>query len=134
MAVKQYIVIFLSGILVGAVIIKKYSPTIAETTKTVTQTEIKDHTIIKEIRKKDGTIEKTTITDSNTKTDQSKVSQKDTIIVTKKYKIEALYGINTSSKSTTYGILGSSKIIGDLSVGAFYLNNNTLGVTIGLDF
>jgi hypothetical protein len=118
--------------------------------KTVTQTdetkktdEIKDThivTVIKEITKPSGEVEKTTTIDTNITKRTETEATKDTKTVqtetssNNKVTIQALVGYDMAKQLPTYGASAAKDIAGPISVGAWGLSNGSIGVSLGVRF
>lgn len=118
--------------------------------KTQTDTNRDKHTktVVQELRKPDGTVEKTTtVTQDDTterktnsvslETDSRKAtSDKEVTYSQAKVTISALGGLSFHGvvPQTVYGASISKPIFGPVTVGGFYLSNQTAGVSIGLTF
>lgn len=119
-----------------------------EVEKKDTAKDRKRKIVVKEKKGADGSIEKTTVltddTSSVSKTDiakdttdfKSSESSKTVERATDKVTISALAGINPFSGAQTpvYGASITKPILGPITVGAWGLNNGTVGVSIGLSF
>lgn len=89
-------------------------------------------TVVKEIKRPDGTIEKET-----TQVDKSKItSQKSTTVESAKAmnKVALGMGYDFKDKSQVYNLSYERRLVGNIWVGAFGVSNGTVGLTVGLEF
>lgn len=100
------------------------------------------HTVVVETRKPDGTMEKTTTTDtasySDTKVtdDTSKSTETDKTITynSSKVTVMATYGLSLSTGTTVWGGSVSRPLLGPVAFGLFGLSNGIVGAQLGLAF
>ncbi|MFN9917620.1 MAG: hypothetical protein ACK53L_33855, partial [Pirellulaceae bacterium] len=48
--------------------------------------------------------------------------------------VDALYGIDSKSKDTIYGLSVQRRILGNIKVGGWATNQNQLGISVGFEF
>lgn len=100
------------------------------------------HTVVTTVKAKDGTIKTTQVTDTDTtdKKDTKVATQEDVKTDTIPPKtnltnVSALAGNNFRDIfSPVYGIAVTHQVLGPLTIGAFGLNNGTIGVSLGINF
>jgi hypothetical protein len=122
-------------LIAGAFAAGRYSTPRTETTSKESETVKKDIvTIVKEITRPDGTKEtNTTIVD---RSKEKKEESRKEVIVPKRavISVSALVGYSIRDSAPVYGLSVSKEVMGPITIGAFGLNNGTIGVTIGSNF
>lgn len=110
--------------------------TTAVVTKEVEKEKQQDKHKVTVITKKNGE-ETTTITeDTKTHTDTNSLDIVKEITQGKSsmINISGLAGMDINSKQPVYGLSASKEFLGPVTLGAFFLTNKTVGVSIGVNF
>ena len=138
------VVIFLSGRYSAPVKIETVTKTVEVQTKhEVLNENKKEHTTTVTTKKTDGSVVTTKTQDISTGTQvtESERSMETTASITTRVtreselNISLLSGVSKNSlTSPFYGVSLTKSIIEPLTVGAWYLGNGTMGVSLGIDF
>ena len=88
--------------------------------------------VVREITRPDGTKEKETRRED--RTEKSKESLVEVENSKPQWDVDALYGIDSKSKDTIYGLSVQRRILGNIKVGGWATNQNQLGISVGFEF
>lgn len=104
-------------------------------TNTDTKTNKKTKTIVN--KNKDGSSTEVTVIDETTET-KKETNSSSSVVITKnksKFSVSALVGANSIRNiKPIYGVSVSKEIFGPITIGAWGLDNKTLGVSVGINF
>lgn len=107
---------------------------IKEVEKEVVKTQHDVVTVVKEIKRPDGTIEKEIRTEDKTSKEKSKESVVEIKNNKPDWKVHALYGKNIDDMKDVYGIQVDRRIMANISVSVWGNTSKTIGIGIGYEF
>jgi hypothetical protein len=121
-----YIFTFVLGLGLGYKLFYSKQPT-AETTENSKTVDVV--TVIKEVVRNDGTVEKIT-----TVTDKSKVTETKVVPKLKPYKASALVGYSFTNKQPVYGVSVEKTLSDSFSAGAWANTDKSAGLSLTISF
>lgn len=139
MSLTDKIIVCFTALIV-AFALGRYSKTVDTTSQTTTQVEKaqdkEEHTVTQTVKKVDGTVVTTITDDTSTKTNQITNQTKDsTAKANSTLNISALVANDFKNPfQLVYGVSITKQLLGPITVGAFGLTNQTIGVSIGVNF
>jgi len=120
----------LIGFGLGSQLFPKVKTETVEVQKDVIKKDIR--TIVKEVIRKDGTIEKETVIVDNSK--ESKEIKNTTRVSKSDWHVAASAAKSLSLETMTYTVSAERRILGDVFVGMNVNSEKQVGLTVGLEF
>ena len=87
-----------------------------------------------ETKKPDGTITTTTIVQDKSTTDTKSDTKDATVFAKPSYKVDGLIGYSWKDARQVYGAQIQKRFAGPVYLGAWGLNNGSVGVSVGIEF